>query len=119
MNETNEMWRITKAQRRARLDRKEGFRRARLQWLLGEGEIVQIRTLGEHGVRLIHYEWPQREHFIDYWPRTGTFCVNWNGTQRYDKGWWRLLAALGFPKARYRAAAKVLLSQWDIEGGER
>lgn len=91
MNETNEVWRGVRAGRRRYLDEQEPKRWDRLRALVREGEVIQLRTLGEHGVRLLHYDRPQSE-YVDFWPRTSVFVTH---DGRRGKGWVRLLRALG------------------------
>ena len=92
MSDSAEMWRTVKEKRKARLDESHDQRVMKLTLMLANHpELVLVRELGAHGVRLSRVDWPEGK-FIDFWPRTLRSGTH-DGT--YAKGWTPLLRYLG------------------------
>lgn len=67
---------------------------ARFERLLARDDVILLRRLGEHGYRLISYEWPQSQ-YVDFWPRTSRLRGQ---SGRTYTGWTQLLKVLGVPR---------------------
>lgn len=84
----------------------ERFRTQRLmEFLEAFPEIILLRTVGDYGYRLLHYEMPRREA-IDYWPITSRWRKVYDNEGPTYRGWIGLLKALGVNPKEWRKRCK-------------